>query len=74
MQTYKRENYEKWKESIKASQKKYNDRIYQETGKTLTDRVLDYKRERVKELRSKGCTNAWMVVGRGAEPKYKEVK
>lgn len=74
MQTYKKENYEKWKESIKKAQDKYNKKYFQETGITPTKRTLNYKHKRVEELRKEGCTNAWMVINRGCEPKYKEVK
>ena len=67
-----KERYEKYKENYIKARIKNDDKYFEETGIKPTTRRLNYKKKRVEELRSKGCTNPWMVMNYGHEPKFKE--
>lgn len=66
-----KERYEKYKEGFKKARIKNDEKYYEETGINATTRRLNYKKKRVEELRSQGCTNPWMVINYGREPKYR---
>lgn len=65
-------------EKYKAYYEKNKDRIYKTNtkwrknhSKEFTKLVANARKRRVERLRAQGCTNPWMVVVNGAEPKFK---
>lgn len=69
---YTNERYEKYKDAITRARVKDDEKYYEETGINATTRRLNYKKKRVEELRKMGCTNPWMVLNYGREPKFKD--
>lgn len=64
-----KEHYRKNKDSYYKSQKKW----IAKNKKKFADLCHESRRRRVERLRAEGVTNAWCVVTRGDNPKYKEI-
>lgn len=62
-----KEYYQNHKEQIYA----YNTKWRKNHKKQFTKLVSDARRRRVERLREQGCINAWSVVTKGDEPKFK---
>lgn len=60
--------YEKNKEKIYESNSKWR----KNHKKEFAELVAKARKARVECLRAQGCTNAWMVVSQGAEPKFEK--
>ena len=65
---YRKEYYQKNKEKEYEKQREWQTK----NSKQFSRLVQDSRRRRVEKLRAEGCTNAWNVVLKGAEPKYYE--
>lgn len=75
---WREENIEKYRENRRI----YNNEHPEYRKKSLekfkeknnwSEYCSQKRKERVERLRKQGCTNAWSVVTKGAEPKFKEV-
>ena len=64
-----KEYYETHKDKIYESNTKWR----KSHSKQFTKLVSEARKRKVEKLRSQGCTNAWCVVNRGDEPKFKKV-
>lgn len=80
---YNKEYREKNKESIKERNRKYHEEHPDANRKSYENFIaknnwVEYcsnaRKRRVEKLKAEGCTNAWSVVVRGTEPKYKKVE